>query len=300
MSALAAMVDSFVSTSRGWLNDLAALTKPRLSMLVLFAAASGYYLGLKGPFDAVHLGQALLGILLVACGASILNQVRERDADALMNRTSERPMARGRWTVFAAVALAVACALGGTLVLAVFATRVAAGLAALSLILYVFLYTPLKRRTPLNTLIGAFPGALPPLMGWAAAGKLDGAAGTLFAIVFLWQMPHFFAIAWLYREDYARGGFKMLPVVEPDGRSTGLRAALYAAGLLLICWMPTLFGLTGWVYAGGALALSAGLLALSVLFARQRSDAAARRLFLGSVLYLPLLLALMMLDKGGP
>lgn len=299
MSALAAIMDSMLTTSRAWLSDLAALTKPRLNLLVLFAAGAGYGLGLRGPLDVPHLLYTMLGIFLVASGASVLNQIRERDADARMERTASRPMPSGRWTVVAAAILAVLLSAAGTLLLALTTTRMAAGLAALTLVLYVFLYTPLKRSTSLNTVIGAFPGALPPLIGWAAAGKLDGAAGTLFAIVFLWQMPHFFAIAWLYREDYARGGFKMLPVVEPDGRGTGMRAVLYSVGLLAIAWMPTAFKLTGLIYAGGAVALSAGLLVMAILFARDRSNVTARRLFLASVIYLPLLLGLMILDKGG-
>ncbi|MBI3829962.1 MAG: protoheme IX farnesyltransferase [Planctomycetes bacterium] len=299
MSALAAIMDSMLTTSRAWLSDLAALTKPRLNLLVLFAAGAGYCLGLRGPLDVPHLFYTMLGIFLVASGASVLNQIRERDADARMERTASRPMPSGRWTVVAAAILAVLLSAAGTLLLALTTTRMAAGLAALTLVLYVFLYTPLKRSTSLNTVIGAFPGALPPLIGWAAAGKLDGAAGTLFAIVFLWQMPHFFAIAWLYREDYARGGFKMLPVVEPDGRGTGMRAVLYSVGLLAIAWMPTAFKLTGMLYAGSALALSAGLLVMAILFARDRTNATARRLFLASVIYLPLLLGVMIFDKGG-
>jgi len=299
VSATVNELDPLAAAVPSRLADLAALTKPRLSMLVLLAAAAGYSLGLRTAFEPVHLAAALVGILLVAAGSSILNQVRERDADALMHRTAARPLAQGRWPVLSSNVLAVLVAAAGAAILAGFASRMAAGLAVLTLLLYVFLYTPLKRRTPLNTLVGAFPGAMPPLIGWAAAGKLDGAAGTLFAIVFLWQMPHFFAIAWLYREDYARGGFKMLPVVEPDGRSTGLRAVLYAAGLLAICWMPTAFGLTGWLYVAGALALSAAYLAFSIHFAFRRSDASARKLFLASVVYLPLLLALMIFDKGG-
>ena len=297
MSALAAMLDTLAGVSRSRLNDLIALTKPRLNALVLLAAAAGFMLGAPGPLDPLLLIHTLLGILFVASGASALNQVRERDADARMERTGMRPLPAGRVPVAAALALGVAFSFGGTVYLWLATTRMAAALALLSLVLYVFLYTPLKRHTPLNTLVGAFPGALPPLIGWAASGKLNGAAGTLFAIVFLWQMPHFFAIAWLYRHDYARGGFKMLPVVEPDGRGTGARAVLYAAGLVGIAWMPALFNLTGWRFAAGALALSLVYLGFAVHFALKRTDAAARKLFMCSVIYLPLVLAGMIADR---
>ena len=297
MSTLAVMLDTLAGVSRSRLNDLVALTKPRLNALVLWAAAAGFMLGAQGPFEPLLLVHALLGILLVASGASALNQVREREADGRMKRTGMRPLPTGRVPVAVAVALGVALSLGGTVYLWLATTRMAAALALLSLVLYVFLYTPLKRHTPLNTLVGAFPGALPPLIGWAASGKLNGAAGTLFAIVFLWQMPHFFAIAWLYRHDYARGGFKMLPVIEPGGRSTGARAVLYAAGLAGVSWMPTLWGLTGWYFAVGALVLSLVYLGFAIHFALKRTDAAARKLFLCSVIYLPLVLAGMIWDR---
>ncbi|MBE7462734.1 MAG: protoheme IX farnesyltransferase [Planctomycetes bacterium] len=278
------------------LRDLAALTKPRLNGLVLMAAAAGFFLGAPGAVEPWLLLHALIGILLVASGSSILNQVRERDFDARMTRTEQRPLAAGRLGPRTALCLGLSISIFGSAYLYLTTNTVCAGLAVLTWVLYLFLYTPLKRITPLNTLVGAFPGALPPLIGWAAAGKLDGAAGTLFAIVFLWQMPHFFAIAWLYRADYARGGFKMLPVVEPDGKSTGLRAALYSFGLIPVACMPTAFGLTGLGYAAGAGLLSILFFAAAVNFAVRRSDRAARQLFLASVIYLPLLLGLMFWD----
>lgn len=298
MTTLAALVGSCRSLTRVRLADLAAMTKPRLNLLVLLATAAGFYLGAPGSVAFSPLAFTLLGTFLVASGASVLNQVREREADGRMRRTLERPLPTGRVLPGEAWVLGWLLAVTGTCTLALTANQKAAGLAVLTLVLYLFLYTPLKRRTPLNTLVGAFPGALPPLIGWAASGRLDAAAGTLFAIVFLWQMPHFLAIAWLYRHDYALGGFKMLPVVEPGGRGTGWRVVLYAGALVPIVWTPTLFGLTGSYYAAGSVALTLAFLGFAIHFAWNRSDVAARRLFLASIIYLPLLLGLMILDKS--
>ncbi|MCZ7647544.1 MAG: heme o synthase [Planctomycetota bacterium] len=293
MSGEAAAVHPPAGAWRARLGDLAALTKPRLNLLVLMAAAAGFCLGSPGAVDLAAMAHALGGILLVAFGSSILNQVREREFDARMARTGARPLAAGRLAAGAAVGLGIGLAVLGAAYLLATTNRICAGLAVLTLLLYLFLYTPLKRITPLNTLVGAFPGALPPLIGWAAAGKLDASAGTLFAIVYLWQMPHFYAIAWLYRDDYARGGFKMFPVGDPDGRATGRRMVLYSLALLPIAWTPAVFGLAGFGYALGSVLLTLAFAAFAVGFYVQRSDAAARRLFLASVIYLPLLLGLL-------
>jgi protoheme IX farnesyltransferase len=228
----------------------------------------------------------------------VLNQVLERDPDARMRRTANRAIPAGRISPENALVYGAALGLGGVIYVAVFLNLLTALLAAVTLASYVFIYTPLKRKTSLNTVIGAVPGALPPLGGWAAArGSLSLEGWGLFLIVFLWQLPHFLAIAWLLREDYERGGFRMLPVDDPSGASTGRHIALSALALVPVCLMPTLTGLAGPVYFFGALALTGGYVALSLLMARRPSDAAARALFLGSIIYLPALLAVMMVDK---
>ena len=237
---------------------------------------------------------------LVAGGASAFNQVIERDADALMRRTRHaaaagRPPRPGRRRcVFAAVALASA----GCSILAAGVNVLSAVVALATLVSYAVVYTPLKRRTSFATVIGAIPGALPPVIGWAAAaGSLSQGAWVLFGIVFLWQLPHFLAIAWMYREDYARAGFPMLPVIEPDGRSTARQAVLYTAALLPVALAPTLVGMSGAIYFAGALVLTLLFLGMSIRFALTRAVRDARRLFFGSIIYLPLLWMLMIADR---
>ena len=294
-------------------SDLAALTKPRLNLLVLVAIAAGFYLGT--PATAPHTVQmnwsafaaVLIGALLVASGSSALNQFREQDIDKQMHRTRDRPLPMGRMNSRMGLTLGITFALIGAAVLATWTNALATSLSLCSLVLYVFLYTPLKRSTTLNTIVGAVPGAIPPLIGWAAANNPEGfwsfslalPAWTLFGIVFLWQMPHFLAIAWMYRVDYARAGFAMLPVQDTDGRSTGFQALIYAAALVPISLSPTLFHLTGKSYALGAAFLSITFCVFAALFALKRTDRAARLLFLASIIYLPLLLALLVLDKAG-
>jgi heme o synthase len=274
--------------------DFLELTKPRLNLLVVATTLAGYYLGADG-FDPALLASAVIGTGLVAGGAAAFNEILERDTDGLMRRTRTRPLPGGRMQVSTAVWFAVALSLAGLALLAVGTNRLAAGVAAATLLSYALIYTPLKAKTSLSTLVGGVPGALPPMIGWAAAtGTLSIEAWVLFAIVFLWQMPHFLAIAWLCREDYARAGLPMLPVVEPDGRSTAQQVVLYASVLVPVSLAPTLVGLTGRVYFGGALVLGLAFLALGVLFARERTNGNARRLFLGSITYLPLLWGLML------
>jgi protoheme IX farnesyltransferase len=279
-------------------GDFLALTKPRLNLLVLFTTLGGVYLAAPGGVDPILLVHTLVGTALVAGGASALNQVWERDTDGLMRRTRTRPVPDGRLQPGESTRFGIVLSVVGLLLLAVGVNAAAAIVAGVTHVSYVLLYTPLKRRTWLSTLIGAFPGALPPVIGWAAAtGHVSFAALTLFAIVFFWQMPHFFAIAWLYREDYARAGLPLLPVVEPDGLSTGRQAVLYAAALVPVSITPAFVGLSGAVYVVSALALGVVLLALSVQFAHERSSAAARRLFFASIVYLPVLWAVLVADR---
>jgi heme o synthase len=280
------------------LTDYVALTKPRLNLLVVATSAAGYYLGAAGALEMWPMAQAVAGTALVAGGAAVLNQVYERDTDALMRRTRARPLPDGRVPPADARVFGLALALGGLLLLAARASILAALLAAATLIIYLVVYTPMKRRSSLSTLVGAVPGALPPLIGWTAShGSLSLGGAALFAIVFLWQIPHFMAIAWMYRADYAKAGFPMLPVIEPEGRRAGRQAVLYAAALLPVSLVPTAIGLSGTPYLAIAAGLGIALLWLAVRFARARSDEAARRLFLASIAYLPLIWIAMIWNK---
>jgi protoheme IX farnesyltransferase len=279
--------------------DFLALTKPRLNLLVVATTLAGYYLGAE-RFDPGLLANTVAGTALVAGGAAALNEVLERRTDGLMRRTRNRPLPGGRLRVSTATWFALALSAAGLAELALWANGLAAIVAAATLVCYALVYTPLKSRTSLATLVGGVPGGLPPMIGWAAArGTLSLEAWVLFAIVFLWQMPHFLAIAWMCREDYARAGLPMLPVVEPDGRSTAQQVVLYASVLVPVSLLPTLLGVAGRTYFAGALALGAGFLVLGLQFARRRSNVSARRLFLGSISYLPLLWALMLANHGG-
>jgi protoheme IX farnesyltransferase len=278
--------------------DFLALTKPRLNLLVVATAMVGFYLGLREPVRLVFVIHTLVGTALVAAGAAALNQFSERDTDGLMRRTRARPLPAGRLRPIDARNAGLALSAIGLLELALGANPLAASVAFVTLVSYSVVYTPLKRRTSLATIAGAVPGALPPMIGWAAArGTLSIEAWTLFAIVFFWQMPHFLAIAWMYREDFGRAGFPLLPVIEPDGRSTGRQAVAIAAALVPVSVVPGVVGVAGLVYTMAALALGSGLLALAVVFARTRTAEAARRLFLGSLAYLPLLWGMMIADR---
>jgi protoheme IX farnesyltransferase len=270
--------------------DFVALTKPRLNLLVLVTSLAGLYLAAPDGIAMPILVHTLVGTALVAGGAAALNEVWERDSDALMARTRTRPVPSGRLRAGDALRFALALSTIGLVELAAGVNLLCAAVAALTLITYVLAYTPLKRRTSLATLVGAVPGALPPVIGWTAAGGgLTLPALVLFGIVFFWQMPHFLAIAWLYRHEYAAAGIPLLPVLEPDGRRTGRQALLYAAALWPVSLMPTLVGLASGFYIVVATLLGCVLVALSARFARERSTAAARRLFLFSIVYLPLL-----------
>ena len=247
-----------------------------------------------GGADAAVVLATVLGTALVASGASAFNQVIERDSDLLMRRTRLRPVPDGRLQPREGWVFASVLSLGGLIVLAAGANTLSAAVALATLLSYAAVYTPLKRRTSFATVIGAVPGALPPVIGWAAAtNTLSRGGWVLFGILFLWQLPHFLAIAWMYREDYARAGFPMLPVIEPDGHSTGLQAVIYTAALLPLSLAPTLVGMAGPSYFAGAFALTLIFLGLSIQFARTRAVPDARRLFFGSIIYLPLLWILM-------
>ena len=279
---------------------LLELTKPRITQLVLLTAAAGFYLGAPshGRIDLLLLANTLLGTALVAAGTNAWNQIRERDVDARMARTRRRPLPAGRLTPQVAVWFASAITAAGVGYLAATVNAITAMLAALTFATYVLLYTPLKRTSTLNTLVGAVPGALPIVGGWTAAGGTIGpAVAALFWILFLWQLPHFLALAWLYREDYRAGGLRMLSVNDESGSGTGRMAMLYAIALLPISLMPTLLGVTGTLYFFGALALGVVSVAAGTWLIAGATPARAWRLFFISIVYLPALLTLMVLDK---
>lgn len=291
-------VDGVASVHTGSVTDFWTLTKPRLNLLVLVTTLGGLYLAAPKGVPLSRLLHALIGTALVAGGAAALNQVWERRIDGLMRRTQSRPLPAGRLGATEGGVFGVVLSAVGMIELAWQVNLLSAGVAALTLVSYVLLYTPLKTRTSLATLIGAIPGALPPVIGWAAAtNTVTLSAIVLFGIVFFWQMPHFLAIAWLYREDYARAGIPLLPVLEADGRRTGLQALLYTAGLWPVSLMPVLVGLAGLPYGIVATALGVVFLVLSALFARDRTTRSARRLFLYSIIYLPVLWGMLCLDR---
>jgi protoheme IX farnesyltransferase len=274
------------------------LIKMRLTMLVLVTTYVGFYVGFRGSMDWLKLLHTMLGTALVASGAAALNQLLEREHDAKMRRTEDRPLPSGRLQPTTVLILGGAFGGIGLIYLALAVNLLTSLLGAITFVSYLFVYTPLKRVTTFNTIVGAIPGALPPLMGWAAARDEISAGGwALFAILFFWQLPHFFAIAWIYRDQYARAGFKMLPVVDPQGERTGRQAVSHTLGLLPISLAPFLFHIAGPIYLAGALVLGLVYLWFAIQFSRQLSIPRARQLFFVSILYLPLLLGLMVLDK---
>jgi protoheme IX farnesyltransferase len=284
--------------ARSRATDYVALAKPRLNMLVVASSLAGYVMGGGEISNAARVIFTVVGTGLVAGGASAFNQVIERGPDALMRRTRLRPVPDGRLQPGESLLFAALSSALGLLILGAGVNTLSAAVALATLLTYVLLYTPLKRRTSLATVIGAIPGALPPVIGWAAArDALSQGAWVLFGIVFLWQLPHFLAIAWIYRDDYARAGFPMLPVIEPDGRSTARQATFYCAALIPVSMAPTLIGLTNTAYFVAALALGLLFMGLTLKFARTRAVADARRLFFGSIVYLPILWTLMIAGR---
>ena len=281
------------------MTDFVALTKPRVVTLVVFTTWCGYYLGATTvAFDWLRLASTLLGTGLAASGTMALNQYLERDLDARMLRTRQRPLPDGRLAPWDALAFGSALTIAGVLVLLLAVNPLSAAVTATTSVGYLFAYTPLKARTSLCTLIGAVPGALQPLTGWAAAsGNLSPAAWAIFAIMFIWQIPHSLAIAQMYRDDYARAGFRLLPVIDPDGSSTTRQILTYSLALVSVGMLPTLLGLAGQIYFGTSIILGLGLLASSFRLARSSKLADARRVMFASLLYLPCLFAVMAADK---
>lgn len=278
--------------------DFLALTRPRVVVMVLVTTLVGFYLASVGAPDYVRLVHTLIGIALSAGGTLALNQYLERDVDARMERTRLRPLPDGRLQPIEALGFGVAITGVGLLYLALSVNVLSAFVTAFSVGSYLFLYTPLKRKTSLCSVVGAVPGALPPVIGWGAArGELGLEAWILFGILFLWQIPHSLAIARLYRDDYARAGIRVLPVVEPDGRSTGRQIVTNCLALLAVGLLPTLIGLAGWVYFVGAIVLGLMFLGCGIALAISRSEASARLLLFASLVYLPAQLGLMALDK---
>lgn len=298
MKALPLTLSSRIGLERASWKDWMELTKARLTSFVLFPTAAGYYLALQEPVQALGLMALVFGVALLAGGAAALNQVFERDVDALMLRTARRPIPAGRISVPTAFWFGIGSSLIGLLLIALMAGWEASLIGALTLFLYVAIYTPLKRLTVWNTVVGAVPGALPFLIGWSGGGgSMTGLGWALFAILFFWQIPHFLAIAWIYREDYERAGFAMLPIRDMTGRETGQASVLGAAFLLLCSLLPSATGLTGLYYTGCALVLGVLFAASAVAFARRPSEDRARRMFYISLIYLPVLIAFMFFDK---
>jgi heme o synthase len=297
---LSAVQDRRIANSNV-LSDYWELTKPEINFLIAITAAAGFWLGSSAAFPHfpwMQFVHTLLGTILVASGAATLNQLIELPYDAQMRRTARRPLASGRIAPPHALWFGVLLSVFGVVYLAISTNALASLLAALTVLSYLFLYTPLKRITPLCTLVGAVPGAAPPLIGWAAAcGHLDAAAWVLFAIVFLWQFPHFMSIAWMYREDYGHAGYLVLPASELKNRFVAWQCLLPALGLFVVAIVPALRGQSGIVYFAGALVLGGVFLYYSARFAFQRSVTSARQLLLVSILYLPVLFALLALDK---
>lgn len=277
--------------------DYLQLMRPRLALLMLLTAAAGWLLAAGGQADLLPLLHTLVGTALLFAGASALNQLLERRRDARMPRTANRPLPAGRLQPGEVLALGSALSAGGLGYLLILCGPLVVALGSFALFSYVFVYTPLKERTPLSTLVGAVSGAMPPLIGWAAArGSLDGGALVLFLIVFLWQVPHFLAIAWIYRDQYARAGFRVLAVDDPDGVQTGKQMVRYTAALICASLTPCVLGIGGWLSGVGAVILGALFLQSAIAFARAATTRQARRVLRMSLLYLPVLLLLLILD----
>jgi len=275
-----------------------ALTKPDVSLLVLMTTGAGFYMGSRGPVDWLRLAHTVFGTMLIAAGTAALNHYIERDSDRYMRRTAGRPLPSGMLKPNEALLFGVGLAVVGAADLWLAGGALASILGIVTCVSYLFAYTPLKKRTVWATFVGAFPGAVPPMIGWAAAtGSLDRGAWALFAILFLWQFPHFHAIAWMYRDDYSRAGILMLPVVDRDGTRTFRQIILTAIGLIGIGLLPSLLGLAGVLYFFGALVVSTGLLQVCLWAASSKSNARAKWLMHATVLHIPLLLGLMMYDK---
>ena len=298
MKQVTAEVLTTTTAEKSWAAVLADLTKARLTTLVLLTTLVGFYLGWHGPRNYLLMLNALAATALVASGASALNQLLEREYDAKMPRTRNRPLPSGRLQPTSVMLFGGITSVAGLLYLALAVNLLTAVLGAVTLVSYLFIYTPLKRITWANTLVGAIPGALPPLMGWTAArNELGGAGWALFAILAFWQLPHFFAIAWMYRDEYAKAGFVMLPHVDPDGSRTAQQSISNTLALMLASLFPFVWHISGEFYLVSAIILGAIFLFFAIQFSRQMTRARARQFFLASIIYLPLLLTALVLDK---
>jgi heme o synthase len=299
MKALAQPISTPIENDKGILGVWSELIKARLTFLVLLTAGIGYYMGNPGAVSVLGLLHLLVGTGFVAASAAALNQWLEREHDAKMRRTEDRPLPSGRLRPEPVLWGGMAGAAVGLVYLAWLVNPLVSVLGAVTLLIYLGVYTPLKRLTWLNTAVGAVPGALPPLMGWVAArGSLEGSGWILFAILAFWQIPHFLAIAWLYREDYARASYVMLPSVDPTGARTGRQALVCSIGLGGVSLLPAVVGMAGWFYLAGAILLGTAFIGLALAFLAEVTEVRARRLFYGSILYLPVLLAFLALDKS--
>lgn len=293
-----------LSSWRGRLADFSQLTKPRLSVMVVLTAYVGFAMGVKvvglGYGTWMTLMVTLAGVMLSCMGASVLNQVYEWDTDALMTRTKNRPLPGGRMEIGGALVLGGALCVGGVAILAIMANLLTAGLAILTIASYALVYTPLKRITSVSTIVGAFPGAIPPVMGFTAAtGQLGIEAWLLFSILFVWQLPHFLAIAWLYRDEYAKAKIVLLPVVDPTGASTFRQIVLGCLALVPLSLLPTIVGVSGVGYFVGSLIAGTIFLGFGLALAMGRSRRLARAMFVASLIYLPVVYGLMLTDQSG-
>ncbi len=287
-----------IAIERSKLADYITLTKPELTFLSVLTALGGFYLGSEGTLSVSGLLHTLLGTALVGGGAGALNQFIERDYDRMMRRTENRPLPSGRLLPVEALLFGTILSLAGVIELTLFTNVLTGFLAVATLVTYLFLYTPLKRISWISTSVGGIPGALPPLIGWTAArNDLTGEGWILFAILFFWQMPHFFSLAWMYRKDYERAGYPMLAVLDQEGRRTATQIIFYAGGLIPVSMLLTILGGSGWIYFAGAAIAGLAFLYCGVELFRTRSNASARRMFFASLIYLPVLLALMVIDK---
>ncbi len=279
-------------------NAFIALTKPDVSFLVLITTAAGFYMGARGPVNWLHMLHTVFATMLIAAGTATLNHYIERDSDRFMRRTAGRPLPMGVVQPREALIFGVALAIAGAVDLYFVGGALACGLGVATCLSYLLAYTPLKKRTVWATFVGAFPGAIPPMIGWVAAtGSLGPGAWLLFAILFVWQFPHFHAIAWMYREDYARAGILMLPVVDREGKRTFRQIVWFAAALVVVSLLPALTGLAGVLYFFGALIASTALVQVAIWAASTKSNVRAKWLMHATVLHIPLLLALMAYDK---
>ncbi len=298
MKLSAAALDTKAVSEKSFTAVLADLVKARLTALVLLTTFVGFYLGERGTLNYLLMFHALFGTALVASGAAALNQWLERDYDAKMRRTASRPLPSGRMQPATVAIFGGACSVIGLVYLAALVNPLTSVVGAVTSVSYLFIYTPLKRVTWLNTLVGAIPGALPPLMGWTAArNELSGEGWALFAILAFWQIPHFMAIAWLYRDEYAKAGFVMLPNLDATGSRTAQQSVSNTIALLLASLCPFAFHLDGKIYLVAALALGVGYFWCAARFARQLTEQRARQLFLASIIYLPLLIAALVGNK---